>query len=109
MTREEGHVSNNISPMSGIVLTLVGFLFVDDTDLVVMGEIDEEKTEVYSRLQQSINFWNKILRVSVGALKPEKCYWHFVKFLWSNDKWKLSDETPPPITIKEDDGHINNT
>ena len=40
----EGHVYNIRSPMLGIVLTLVGFLFVDDIDLVVMGEKDEEKT-----------------------------------------------------------------
>ena len=72
LMKEEGHVSNIRSPISGIVLTLVGFLFVDDTDLVVMGEKDENETEVYSRLQQSNNFWNGILRVSGGALKPEK-------------------------------------
>ena len=36
--KEEGHVSKIRSPMSGIILTLVGFLFVDDTDLVIMGE-----------------------------------------------------------------------
>ena len=63
MMKDEGHVSNIRSPLSGIVLTLVGFLFVDNTDLVVMGEKDEEETAVYSRLQQSINFWNGILRV----------------------------------------------
>ena len=106
--KEEGHVSNIRSPMSGIVPTLVGFLFVDDTDLVVMGEKGEEDTAVYSRLQQSINFWNGILRVSGGALKPEKCYWYFARFLWSDGKWKLSEETPPPITIRDDDGRTNN-
>ena len=94
--------------MSGVVLTLVGFLFVDDTDLVVMGEKNEDETEVYSRLQQSINFWNGILRVSGGALKPEKCYWYFARFLWTNGKWRLSDEVPPPITIKDDNGRANN-
>ena len=52
MMKEEGHVSNIRSPISGIVLTLIVFLFVDDTDLVVMREKDEEETEVYSRLQQ---------------------------------------------------------
>ena len=50
--------------MPGVVLTLVGFLFVDDTDLVVMGYKKKEETEVYSRLQQEINFWNGILMVS---------------------------------------------
>ena len=48
----------------------VGILFVEDTDLVVMGEKDEEETAFYSRLQQAINFWNGILRVSRGTLKP---------------------------------------
>ena len=43
MMKEEGHVSNIKSPMSGIVLTLVGFLFVDDTDLVVMVKKNEEE------------------------------------------------------------------
>ena len=36
--KEERHVSNIQSLILGIVLTLVGFLPVDDTDLVVMGE-----------------------------------------------------------------------
>ena len=42
MIKDWGHVSNIKSPMSGLISTLVGFLFVDDTDLVVMGEKDEE-------------------------------------------------------------------
>ena len=46
MIKDEGHVSNIRSPTSGIVLTIVGFLFVDDTDLVVMGEQDGEGTEI---------------------------------------------------------------
>ena len=50
MMKEEEHVSTIRSPLSGIVLTLVGFLFVDDTDLAVMGEKDEKETAVYSRL-----------------------------------------------------------
>ena len=106
--KEEGHISNIRSPMSGILLTLVGFLFVDDTDLVVMGGKDEDETEVYSQLQQSINFWNGILRVSGGALKSEKYYWYFARFLWTNGKWRLSEEVPPPITITDDNGRTNN-
>ena len=46
MMKGEGHVSNIRSPVSGKVHTLVGFLFVDDTDLAIMGEKDEEETEV---------------------------------------------------------------
>ena len=59
---------------------MINVLFVDDTDLVVMGEKDEDETEVSSRLQQSINFWNGILRVSGGALKPENAIGIFHAF-----------------------------
>ena len=59
---------------------MINVLFVDDTDLVVMGEKDEDETEVYSRLQQSINFWNGIFRVSGGALKPENAIGIFHAF-----------------------------
>ena len=70
--KKEGHVSKIRSPMSGSELTLVGFLFCDDIYLVVMGENDEEETVGCTRIKQSINFWNEILRVSGGALKLEK-------------------------------------
>ena len=46
MMKDEGHFLNIRSPMSEIVLTLVGVLFVDDMNLVVIGEKDEEETEV---------------------------------------------------------------
>ena len=72
LLKEEAHVSSIRAPMSGVVLTLVGFLFVDDTDLVVVREKKGKEIAVYSRFKQAINFWNIILRVSGGTLKPEK-------------------------------------
>ena len=27
--------------------------------------------------------------------------------MWTNGKWKLSDDVPPPITIKDDNGRAN--
>ena len=77
LTKEEGHITTINSPLSGVALVLIGFLFVDDTDLVVLANKDEQDTSVYSRLQASINFWNGILRVTGGALKLDKCYWCF--------------------------------
>ena len=61
LMKEEGHTSAINSPLSGIVLSLVRFLFVDDTDLIVMGNKYEEDMAVYYRLQCAIDFWNGIL------------------------------------------------
>ena len=80
LIKEEGHTTTVTSPLSGIALTLIGFLFVDDTDLVTMGTKGESDTSIYNQLQASINFWNGILRVTGGTLKPEKYYWYFARF-----------------------------
>ena len=49
--KEEGHVSEFKSPMTGIVLTLIGFLFVDYIDLVVLGNKGGNEMSVHTRLQ----------------------------------------------------------
>ena len=108
LMKEEGHTTTITSPLSGIALVLIGFLFVDDTDLVVLATKNESDTAVYSRLQASITYWNGILRVTGGALKPEKCYWYFARFKWPKGQWVLSEDIPPPIHIKTDDGKTVN-
>ena len=97
--KDEGHVSEFKSPMTGIVLTLIGFLFVDDTDLVVLGKKYEDEMSVHTRLQNSISCWNGILRVSGGALNPEKCYWYSARYKWKGGKCTLTEDNPPPIYI----------
>ena len=67
--KEEGHLSGFKSPTTGVVLTLIGFLFVDDTDLVVLGNKCGDEMSVHTRFQNSIYCWNAILRVSG---KPRK-------------------------------------
>ena len=87
--KEEGHNTTILSPLSGVTLVLIGFLFVDDTDLVVLAAKNGYDTLVYHHLQASINFWNSILQVTGGALNPEKCYWYVSQFLWSVGQWEL--------------------
>ena len=102
LMKEQGHVSKVLSPISGITLTLIGFLFVDDTDLIVLGNHNDSEERIHSRLQAAIDSWNGFLRVSGGALKPEKCYWYFTRFRWDDGIWSLAMDTPPPITISTD-------
>ena len=104
LMKEQGHVSTVTSPLSGITLIFIGFLFVDDTDLVVLGKDNENEVQVHNRLQSAINFWNGFLRVSGGSLKPEKCYWYFTRFRWNDGVWSLAVDEPPPIFITADNG-----
>ena len=104
LMKEQGHISKVLSPITGITLTLIGFLFVDDTDLIVLGNTNESEAMIHARLQSAIDSWNGFLRVSGGALKPEKCYWYFTRFTWNNGQWQLAMDSPPPITISTDNG-----
>lgn len=101
--KDKGHVSHVVSPISGVVLTLIGFLFVDNTNLIIMGTKDDSEMTVHTRLQSAIHYWNKILRVSGGALKLEKCYWYFARFRWENGLWSPATDTLPPILLNTDD------
>ena len=64
LLKQAGHSSTCTTAYSGVTFTLIGFLFVDDTDLILLGEDDESFASIRQRMQQMINFWNGILRVS---------------------------------------------
>ena len=83
---------------------MLGFVFVDDTDLVILGDKLESADMVILRLQQAIIFWNGILRVSGGSLKPEKCYWYLTRYTWTAGVCTLDASTPPDVTISTDGG-----
>ena len=40
-------------------------------------------------MQDSVDSWGKLLLVTGGAFKPEKCFSHLISFSWRpNGKWK---------------------
>lgn len=108
LMKHKGHTSSITTPITQEVLNMAGFLFVDDTDLVITANKNENDVTVYNKLQQSIDFWNGTLKVSGGALKPEKCYWYFARFKWEDGIWSLTRFNPPPITIIDDTGMRKN-
>ena len=75
-----GFVTQLISAFSGLSVALVGFLFVDDTDLLVFGSRLDTAQTICQKLQNMISYWNGILWVSGGALKEEKMLLVFGRF-----------------------------
>ena len=66
---------------------------MDDTDLE---HFDMAKlqtiAEVHADFQESILNWGKILLETGGVLKPEKCFYHLISFLWQADgTWRYED------------------
>ena len=81
--REHGHVVEWTSAISQTVTMLIGFLFVDDTDLIVMGEDATASPEtIIQRMQDNITTWYNSLNLSGGALRPDKCSWYLLAYHW---------------------------
>ena len=102
--QEKNFASTVRTAYSNICLVFIGFLFVDDTDLVVIGNQSDIAIEVQTKLQSMVTFWNGILRVTGGALRPEKCYWYLLRFKWVDGISKLIYEKPNDILLSNDGG-----
>ncbi len=60
-------------------------------------------------MQQSLGMWANLLRVTGGALVPEKCFWYFVKPEWQPNitKWVYADPNPAhQLHVPDDEGKL---
>jgi hypothetical protein len=55
------------------------------------------------KLQQVIDTWEGGLKVTGGALGPEKSYWYLVSFKWNGGKWSYAPITDTPATLYMND------
>jgi hypothetical protein len=100
MLHRLGHVARIILAMSHSVLEVVGFLFVDDTDLMTVAKTNSKTpTQVASCMQDAVNAWHGGLRASGGALKPDKCSWCLVSFFWERGQWSHASTASLPGTL----------
>jgi len=77
--RSEGFYAHLIIAITHMEKRLVGFAFVDDTDLCVSGPHINERN-VREAMQQSVDKWEGLLRATGGALVPMKCFWYLIDF-----------------------------
>ena len=70
------------------VFKLVGFAYVDDSDLIQTGT---NPIEVLASMQKLINMWGSLIDVTGGALSVEKSWWYMVDYVWTRGKWKATN------------------
>ena len=101
--KKKGHGVHFLCPITKLKSHIAGVIFVDDTDLMHfrMDRIEDE-LEVLYHLQESITNWGKLLIASGGALKPIKCFYYIISFIWNADgSWKYASNEI------DDDGEEN--
>ena len=58
--RDQGFCDSFCMCLSKETFQLLGFAFVDDTDLIITSNEDDNDATIYNKLQKSIDFWNVI-------------------------------------------------
>ncbi len=97
---------------------IVGFAFVDDTDIIDIDMRDDKRTldEAAESMQQAIHRWEGGLKATGGAIRPDKSWIYPIGFTFdSAGKWRYiqntkddynfmvrdENETLQPLPIKE--------
>ena len=80
----KGHGAQFIAPISLVRRSLPAILYVDDTDLLHINmDAVELIDEVHIAIQSAIANWGKLLIATGVSLKPEKCFYHLIDFVWT--------------------------
>jgi hypothetical protein len=89
------------SPISNQLIEFVGYSFMDDNDIVHSDR--GNPTDTASKLQATVDTWEGSLKVTGGALGPEKSYWYLVSFTWNGGSWSYSPISENPATLYMND------
>ncbi len=86
---------------------IVGFAFVDDTDLCIAGPHITNDNVVH-HMQASVNNWEGYLRATGGALVPEKSFWYLLEYQYIGNKWRLASKQQHRgnITVRNSKGKV---
>lgn len=78
-----GHASTFTGAWSGFIFILAAILYVDDTDLLIIGKkLDMSLDEFFAQTQEAVLDWGKIVQATGGYLKAKKCFWYMLAWNW---------------------------
>ena len=76
------------SPMTLVLLSIMGVLFVDNTYLYIMSDNIKTRREIWEEAQRALTAWEKLLISSRGLLKLDKCFYYLIAYVWNkNGSW----------------------
>ena len=68
--------------LSGGTLQLVGYAFVDDSDIIQTAESwDSPMTNVCEKAQEALDLFVGGMNATGGQIRPDKCHCHKIAFL----------------------------
>merc|ERR1711966_529032 len=90
--KRKGHGAKFVCPVLLARGELSAILFVDDTDVIHFNmEKNETALEAQAKLQESVESWGNLLMASGGMLKPVKCFYYLISFVWdAQGRWRYA-------------------
>jgi len=108
LLQQQGFFANIIGAISLHTRKLMGFTFVDDTDLCVTHPSNSVK-QVATHMQGSITTWEGLLCATGRALVLDKCFWYLINFESRHGKWYYCSTTSTPASLFVHDHHGRRT
>jgi hypothetical protein len=102
LLRLHGSMASFHLVLSLATLTLVGLIFVDDTDLLYMSNDPLSNIqEVVDCIQRGLLLWRDGLHSTGGRLAPDKCSWCLIAFHKQGPNWcfHTSESQPASLSI----------
>jgi hypothetical protein len=89
---KKGHGAKFLCPITKVQHHLSAILYMDNTDLVHIDLMKDERVEdAYIAIQESVNSWGNLLIATGGVLQPSKCFYSIISFKWTNDEWLYTE------------------
>ena len=88
MCKAKGHSMKVTTPISKEDISLLGFAFVNNDELVSdVNDIHRTGTTMIARFQALMTCWNGGIWATGGLIAPEKTQWFFTAFFWDGLDW----------------------
>lgn len=92
------------TPISIQEISLLGFTFVDDVDLISgANNIHTTSTTMIARFQALMTCWNSGTRATSGLIAPKNTQWFLFDFFWDRLNW-VYDTLLGDITLPDKNG-----
>jgi hypothetical protein len=106
LLRQQGYGATFELAISGGDVKLMGFAFVDDSDIIqTAASLDETSIELNAKAQAAVDTFVEGMRATGGQVRPDKCWWYQIEFVWTQGgQWKYQQATDCPLDLHVRDG-----
>ena len=104
MLHAAGHGVSFRLAISEQTFNLVGFAFIDDSDVIQQAPShDCSAKETMAAAQEGLDRFVGGMRVTGGDVRPDKSWTYLIEFQWANGKWSYVEPSPDNGTLYVED------